>query len=539
MLLTLGGEDTSSFFITTWTSADGQITLPLVGGETYNFNYRVDGGSWTNHTSNSLTISGLPTTGTRTLEIDPINDGLPRLLFNNSGDRLKLESIEQWGSNAYDQVVASFYGCENMVINASDQPNLLSLSNNNLSGMFRNCDSIIDGSNLILEVNTATTCSMFRVFRDCSNMTKSPILKGKFRTVGSAGGGAYQNCTNLREIDATYWDLSNNTNCTLAFFGCNNLSAITGIENWVMTSTTTTQQMFQSCFEWNTDLNDWDTQSLSNISNMFFNATSYDQSFSGWNVSNITNATGFLTGFDISTSNYESTLISWGAQAVQNGVTIDFENSVNSSLDSKNAKAKLIFDNSWTITDGATYDTGEIETFYTGATYIQNTMRAVAGEIHLLSGDTTADSIVIDNTFTIDVGDYLEWEFKHDSIVNNANVIFNNVLTPAGNNLVRTYGSGNTIRLRTNLGNVDNINGLNLDDGGYNKIKIENIDSQVFDLYKNDVYVDSYDFGVTGNTLVLDVINSTLSNNDYRYVDFNGTIFNFNETGNEKFVFSN
>ena len=53
----------------------------------------------------------------------------------------------------------------------------------------------------------------------------------------------------------------------------------------------------------------------------------------------------------ISTSNYDSTLIGWAPQNVQNGVSIHFGNSRYSAGSAASARATLV-SKGWTITDG-------------------------------------------------------------------------------------------------------------------------------------------------------------------------------------------
>nr|WP_321248242.1 fibronectin type III domain-containing protein [uncultured Psychroserpens sp.] len=58
--------------------------------------------------------------------------GFPRIHFNNTGDKDKIISIEQWGLGAFNSMESAFYGCSNMVNNATDTPNLGAASFKNI-----------------------------------------------------------------------------------------------------------------------------------------------------------------------------------------------------------------------------------------------------------------------------------------------------------------------------------------------------------------------------------------------------------------------
>ena len=113
-------------FITTWvtdnpgTSNDNQITIPTHIDSSYN--YIVDWGDGTLETG----ITGdathtYSTSGTYTVKI---KGSFPRIYFNNTGDRRKLVSIDQWGNNTWESMDLSFWGCQSLMLNATDAPDL-------------------------------------------------------------------------------------------------------------------------------------------------------------------------------------------------------------------------------------------------------------------------------------------------------------------------------------------------------------------------------------------------------------------------------
>ena len=88
-------------------SNSDQITIPTFNAETYN--YDVDWGDGNSDTG----ITGDAThtyaaVGTYTVTI---TGTFPRIYFNNSGDKEKLLTIENWGSQSWASIVNAFYGC--------------------------------------------------------------------------------------------------------------------------------------------------------------------------------------------------------------------------------------------------------------------------------------------------------------------------------------------------------------------------------------------------------------------------------------------
>ncbi|NAS11048.1 BspA family leucine-rich repeat surface protein, partial [Poritiphilus flavus] len=125
-------------FITTWdtnkpgTSNSSSITIPAVG------TYDVDLG-------NDGTYELLDQSGTITLNVPLLNytsgkiqvalrdaasgnGTLTAIQFNNTGDKEKLLSVDQWGSISWSTMEGAFWGCSNMEVKATDAPDLSSVS---------------------------------------------------------------------------------------------------------------------------------------------------------------------------------------------------------------------------------------------------------------------------------------------------------------------------------------------------------------------------------------------------------------------------
>ena len=137
--------DTDSFIITIQSNNPGsststEFTIPTIGT---GYNYDVDCG-------NNGTLDAIEITGDYTCDFTPLggegtyqvrilsnqsgNNGFPRIYFNDSGDKLKIVSIDQWGKNSWKSMQGAFFGASNLEILATDVPDLTNVGS--LESMF-------------------------------------------------------------------------------------------------------------------------------------------------------------------------------------------------------------------------------------------------------------------------------------------------------------------------------------------------------------------------------------------------------------------
>ncbi len=319
---------TDDFVITvktdnTGTSSSTQFTIPTTGGG-YNYNVDCDDDSTieaTDQTGNYTCDYGTGNAGVYTIRIidnSGVGTGFPRIYFNNSGDKDKLLTIEQWGTGKWTSMNNAFAGCTNLTgPTFADTPDLSNVTD--LSWMF----------------SGATSFNQYIGYWDTSNITN---MSGMF-----SGANAFN-------LDIWRWDTSSVTDMSYMFAAANTFNQ--NLHNWNVSMVTNMSSMFYSADSFNGSVTSWNTGSATNMSYMFFDAVSFDQDLFSWDVADVTDMTGIFGNVTLSTANYDSLLISWNLQSLQSGVTFDGGNS-------KYCKGEIARDNmtnpsghNWTITDG-------------------------------------------------------------------------------------------------------------------------------------------------------------------------------------------
>ena len=440
-------------FITTWqtdnvgTSDDNQISIPVgtKGSGDVNFTVYWGDGTSSTHTSGPAEHQ-YDIAGTYTVSI--VGD-FPGINFDDSNtknnnpastDADKLLTIEQWGNIAWQDLDDAFEGADNLVINATDEPDLSAITN--LSDMFKYATSF---NGKIGEWDTSSVENMTNMFQgtqfnqDIGDWDTSSVttMHGMF-----ASASAFNQ-------DISEWDTSSVTSMQSTFFGAIafnqdigewDTSQVTTMQNmfraasafnqdistWDTSSVTTMAQMFRSAYafnqdigEWNTssvttmaqmfryatafnqDIGNWNTSSVKDMGNMFEEARAFDQNIGSWEINNVTNMGNMLSSSGLSIKNYDATLSGWAAQAVKSditGITLGAEG-LKYRL-SGDDRQLLIDSYGWTINDAGSDYVPTIDTSI-GSNLVENT--AVAGDV--VATFTASDLDAADNvTFNITSG---------------------------------------------------------------------------------------------------------------------------------------
>jgi len=162
----------------------------------------------------------------------------------------------------------------------------------------------------------------------------------------------FYGCSNLTITATDVFDLSTTTNLHGLFRDCSSITTIPSIESWDTSGLINIFNLFNGATNFNDDVSGWDISSATSLASMFKNASSFDQDLGSWDVTSITNASNMFNGVTLSTVNYSSILTGWEGQSVQNTVTFHGGSSLYSAGAAATARADLVADHTWTITDG-------------------------------------------------------------------------------------------------------------------------------------------------------------------------------------------
>ncbi len=159
----------------------------------------------------------------------------------------------------------------------------------------------------------------------------------------------FRDCYDFNQ-DISGWITTNVTLTYSMFAGASVFNQ--DISAWHVDNVTNMQTMFYQAFAFNQDISAWNVEKVTNMKMMFYVAKSFDQNLGSWDITSVTNMINMFYLVSLSTANYDAMLTSWAAQTVQSGVTFSGGNSQFSAGDAADARASLIADDNWTITDG-------------------------------------------------------------------------------------------------------------------------------------------------------------------------------------------
>lgn len=346
-------------------SASNQFVLPLATGTT---NLSID---WGDGTSEVVTTSGNKThtyssSGIYTIKVYGEFVGL---YFNNSGDKLKITSIEQWGSVVWKSFNAAFYGCSNLVANYTDSPTF-NPTNTSIQNVFRDC-TLFNG-NVDWLVNSSITI-IASALQNCVNFNQ-PVNSWNTSNVTNAAYVFYK-CANFNQ-PMSNWDTSKFTTIYAILNGCsvfnqslNNWNTISlttiayafedcfalnqSFNNWNVSNVTNMQFTFAKCSSLNQPFNNWNTSSVINMQAMFFNALVLNQNLGTFNISQTTNMSDFCRGAGLSSANIDSILNGFAAQApnIKNNISIRLGSATRTSASNAAVTTLTGAPYNWTITN--------------------------------------------------------------------------------------------------------------------------------------------------------------------------------------------
>ena len=381
-------------FITTWAivSPNDSLTIPTHGGNKItDYSFEIDWGDG----SPSENFTGddpdpfhvYKSADTFAVHITGI---FPRILFSPNETAKKLLSIEQWGDIAWESMDSSFFGAINMVINATDAPDLSKVKS--MAYMFASADGVTGDLSKWDVSNVTNMSSMFEYAisfnSDLSKWNVSNVtdMSSIFEYAASFNSDLSEwdvsNVTNMASTfngarafngDISTWNVSKVTNMSFMFAGAKvfngdlcewDVSSVTGmnymfessiafdkdLNKWDVSNVMSMVGMFAYAELFNGDISKWDVSSVTNMSSMFWDAYEFNHDLSQWDVSNVRNLRGFLTRSCLSTQHYDQMLINWNKLHIQDNVKFGAKG-ISFDLGFA-ARQQIIANHCWTFNDG-------------------------------------------------------------------------------------------------------------------------------------------------------------------------------------------
>jgi len=320
-IIALSGGGVNPDFVSTWDttkagSASDTVVLPLLSGGTYSGTI-----DWGDGSTSALSYANrthvYASSGTYTITIS--GSDIQGFGFANSGDKAKITDVSNWGTLAIT-TAASFYGCTNLNISATDAPTL-SVSSC-LNQMFRSCTSLTTPDFSAWDTSTQTDarftflfCTNFNgnistwdvsnitlfgdasnsLFTGCSSFNND--ISGWDVSSASSLASFFKNCSSFNQNIGS-WNISNCTNIGGMFYGASSFDngGSDDINNWDTSNVQSMASMFRDALVFNRNIGSWDLTSCTTIQSMFNNARLFNRDIGGWNTTGITNLSSTFGG---------------------------------------------------------------------------------------------------------------------------------------------------------------------------------------------------------------------------------------------------
>jgi len=280
--------DADDFVITVRTdnpgdSDDDKFTIPTRPTLTYSYDVDCDDDGTVDiiNATGDVTCDYSPDPYTYTIRIKDhtgLGTGFPQIYFNNTGDRAKLVSIDQWGTGEWRSMYKSFFGCYNLAGQATDAPDLSKVLD--MSYMFQDASAFNQD---IGNWNTSNVTNMDYMFRnaitfnqDIGNWNTSKVTNMNY--LFSNASAFNQNIGN--------WDTSSVKYMTSMFKEASAFNQDIGL--WDTSIVINMYSMFYSASAFNKDIGKWDTGTVNDMRRMFAYASNFNQDIGGWDTSNLT-----------------------------------------------------------------------------------------------------------------------------------------------------------------------------------------------------------------------------------------------------------
>ncbi|WP_299120935.1 BspA family leucine-rich repeat surface protein [uncultured Tenacibaculum sp.] len=300
-------------FITTWETTSSNQKIIINTGQ---------GGDATKPNNNNTTSAGKNSTSTFTIDwgdgiiqsnltqtvahtyTSPgiytvkITGYFPHMRF--AGPNIR--TVEQWGDQEWENMYSFFRNAENLVIKATDTPNLSKVTD--MSYMFykaTNFNSNINNWDVSSVKNMNAMFNEAKAFNqdlnswDVSKVTNMSEMFEKAKTFNQP---------------LNNWDVSKVTNMSEMFKNAENFDK--NISNWNTNNVTNLKSMFEKAKTFNQPLNNWDVSKVIDMSRLL-SQTKFDQPLNNWDVSKVTNMQFMFSG-----TPFNQDINSWDVSSVSN-----------------------------------------------------------------------------------------------------------------------------------------------------------------------------------------------------------------------------
>ena len=309
------------------TSSSTQFTIPTYSGAGYNYNVDCNNdGLFEAAAQTGSYTCNYAVAGTYVIRIESV---FPQIYFNNNGDRRKILSVEQWGTGAWSSMERAFYGCTNLVVNASDVPNLSSVMSMTLmfasASTFNQPIGSWDTSNVITMQNMFASASTFN--QDISSWDTSNVVGMGYMFASatafnqSIGSWNTSNVISMRGMfysastfnqDISTWNTSNVTDMSFMFSFASAFNQPIG--SWNTSNATNMREMFSSASAFDQDISSWDTSGVTDMASMFLYASAFNQPIGSWDTSSAM----YMDGMFLGVSTFDQDISSWDTSNVTN-----------------------------------------------------------------------------------------------------------------------------------------------------------------------------------------------------------------------------